>query len=276
MDNQKTVVSQHSINRRTNRHSKKITRTKNNGRLNTLLNVRSCFLVFILFIMPMKAFSQNNISDFQVTFKLSIKSKTYGNATLGKFANVFTKTETGYNVKTVTKTQGIAAIILGSNEQQTCDFSYDSNNNKATPTSYSGGTLKKEKYRVNFDWEKRTLQFENGESLDMPDGYILDVCSMPFAISLAQGRGLEEQTIYAVDAKQKRIRGYNVASSENEIVETPLGEMDTIKVVLQRELRPDRTLTFWLSTKHQYIPVKVENKRKSRTITMLVSEMSLL
>lgn len=266
MDNQKTVVSQ----RINNRSSKK------NIFLNALLNVRSCFLVLILFLMPMKAFSENNISDFEVTFKLSIKSKTYGNATLGKFTNVFTKTETGYNVNAVTKTQGIAAIILGSNEQQTCDFSYDADNNKATPTSYSGGTLKKEKYRVNYDWEKRTLQFENGESLDMPDGYILDVCSMPFAISLAQGKGLEEQTIYAVDAKQKRIRGYNVASSESEIVETPLGEMDTIKVVLQRELRPDRSLTFWLSTEHQYIPVKVENKRKSRTITMLVSEMSLL
>ena len=272
MSNQKTVVSQH----RSNQSLSKFGQTKKNGRLSSLLIPRSYFLIFILFIMPMKAFSQNNVSDFQVTFKLSIKSKTYGNATLGKFANVFTKTETGYNVKTVTKTQGIAAIILGSNEQQTCDFSYDSNNNKATPTSYSGGTLKKEKYRVNFDWEKRTLQFENGESLDMPDGYILDVCSMPFAVALAQGKGLEEQTIYVVEGKQKRIRGYNVASIESEIVETPLGQMDTIKVVLQRELRPDRSLTLWLSTEHQYIPVKVENKRKSRTLTMLVSEMSLL
>ena len=269
MSNQKTVDSQH----RSNQSLTKFGQTKKNGRLSSLLNARLCFLIFILFIMPMKAFSQNSTSDLVVTFKLSLKSKTYGSATLGKFANVFTKTETGYNVRAVTKTQGMAAIILGSNVQQTCDFSFDEDNNKATPTSYSGGTLKKEKYRVNFDWDKRTLQFENGESLDMPDGYILDICSMPFALALAQGKGLEEQTIYVVDGKQKRIRGYNVASSESEVVETPLGEIDTIKIVLQRELRPDRSLTLWLSTEHQYIPVKVENKRKSRTVTMLVSEM---
>ena len=244
---------------------------------NIVTTVQSCILLITLFILPMKTHSQSEstLTDLEVTFKLSLNSSTYGNATLGKFANVFTKTDTGYNVNAVTKAQGIAAIMIGSNEQQTCDFTYDPETYKATPINYAGGTLKKEKYRVNYDWEKRTLQFADGESLDMPDGYILDICSMPFAIALAQGKGLDQQTMYVVDGKKKRIRSYKLLSSSNEAIETTLGSKETLKIVLQREFRPERTVTLWLSIDDQYAPIKVEEKRKSRTITMNVSSMGV-
>ena len=218
---------------------------------------------------------ENPIEEVEVTLKIKLQSSTYGNATLGKLTNTFKKTETGYSVNSVTKAQGIAAIVIGSNEQQSCDFTFDHKTNIATPVSYSGGTIKKEKYRVNFNWEDRIFQFENGETLDMPDGYIMDVCSMPFAIALAQGKGLEEQTMYIIDGKKKRLRAYNLLSSSNETVETSLGTKETLKIVLQREHRPDRLITLWLSLDDQYTPVKVEEKRKSRTTTMLVSEVAV-
>lgn len=244
-------------------------------------------LLLALFLMPINSHSQNDenqsvdsqtinsIEEAEVTFKLSLKSSTYGNATLGKFTNTFKKTDTGYSVNSVTKVQGIAAIMIGSNEQQSCNFTFDHATNTATPVSYAGGTLKKEKYRVNFNWEDRTFQFDSGETLDMPDGYIIDICSMPFALALAQGRGLDKQTMYIIDGKKKRLRGYNLLSSDNETVETPFGLKETLKIVLQRELRPDRLLTLWLSLDDQFTPVKVEEKRKSRTTTMVVSELSV-
>ena len=244
-------------------------------------------LLITFFLMPLNSHSQdddtpsvnsdiqNTIEEVEVTFKLNLKSSSYGNATLGKFTNSFKKTETGYSVKSVTKVQGIAAIFIGSNEQQSCDFTFNHATNTATPVSYAGGTLKKEQYRVNFNWQDRTFEFESGETLDMPDGYIIDVCSMPFAAALAKGKGLDKQTMYIIDGKKKRLRAYKLVSSSNEIVETSLGDKETLKIVLQRELRPDRFLTLWLSLDDQYTPVKVEEKRKSRTITMVVSEISV-
>ena len=231
-------------------------------------------VIIALSIMPSKSFSQSDDIDVQITYKLSLRSTTYGNATLGKFTNTFKKTDAGYSVNAVTKAQGIAAIMIGSNEQQSCDFTFDQSALKATPVNYAGGTLKKEKYRVNFNWEDQIFQFGTDETLDMPDGYIIDNCSMPFALALAQGKGLADKTMYIIDGKKKRIRGYNLVSSDNEKIETPLGDMETVKVVLQRELRPDRQLTLWLSVNDQFMPVKVEEKRKSRTTTMLISEMS--
>jgi len=225
--------------------------------------------------MPMKsnADTTSKFNDVSITYKIKIQSKSYGNATLGKLTNTIKTTDQGFTVKSVTKTQGIAAILIGSNEQQSCDFIMQ--DNFAVPQRYVGGTIKKDQYEVGFNWSDKTITFADGESLDMPEGYIVDNCSMPFALALQKGQGLETQAMYIIDGKQKRIRGYSLLSSENESIETPLGVKDTTKIVLQRELRPDRTLTLWLSTEDQYVPVKMQDKRKSRTTTMTVSAINV-
>ena len=111
--------------------------------------MRCCALLMIMLLIPINSHSQNDenksiepkivnvIEEAEVTFKLSIKSATYGNATLGRFINTFTKTDTGYTVNSVTKAQGIAAIMIGSNEQQSCDFTFNHSTNTATPVNLS-------------------------------------------------------------------------------------------------------------------------------------------
>jgi len=209
------------------------------------------------------------LNSLSVTYKLSIVGKI--NATLGKILTTLELTDQGYSVKSVTKTQGMASIILGSNLQQSCDFVIE--NDWAKPINYRGGRVKKQEYDVSFDWENRKLSFEEGELLDMPDGYVVDNCMMPFAIAIQQGNNLDKRTMYVVDGNKKRIRGYKLRSSSQVSIETKLGLKDTIKLVLERELRPDRTLTLWLSPQDQFMPVKIEEKRKSRTTTMAVTEL---
>jgi len=232
------------------------------------------FTLLLLISANSQSQTVKKLESLVVTYKLSLRSSTYGNATLGKFTNTLTKTDTGYSVKSVTKTQGLAAILIGSNEQQSCDFSLESDGS-AIPMRYTGGTLKKDKYHVDFNWAERTLRFKDGEAFDMPEGYILDNCSMPFALALNQGKGLEGSNIYIVDGKKERVRGYNLVSSTEVEIETTLGTKNTLELVLQRESRPDRSLTLWLSIDDYYTPVKFEERRKHRTTTMVVSELKV-
>jgi len=97
---------------------------------------------------------------------------------------------------------------------------------------------------------------------------------MWFATALLKGELPENELVYVVDGKSKRIRGYKLRSRQNEVIPTPLGEKETVKMVLERELRPDRTLTFWLSKEDQYLPMRIEESRKSRTTTFEISELS--
>lgn len=224
-----------------------------------------------LLVVNMAASKAFALDPVEISYTLSMVSSTFGNATLGKIESTLTKTDSGYSVITVTKAQGMAAIIMGSNEQQICEF--DINEGRAVTKTYGGGRIGKSDYTVDFDWPERKVSFSTGETIDMPQGYVVDNCMMPFATAVLKGEGLSDESMYVVDGKKKRIRGYTLSSTTEEILDTVLGPQKTVKMVLAREFKPNVTFTFWLSTENQYLPLKIEEKRKSRTTTMVVNNL---
>lgn len=206
-----------------------------------------------------------------VAIEYKIRISRFGNAILGKVRSELSKTESGYSIKSVTKAQGMALLLMQSNLQESCEFEVI--DGRAVARSYKGGTLKKTEYSVNYDWDNRKINLSEQESLDMPQGYVVDNCIMWFAIALQKGQVPDGEQVYVVDGKSKRIRGYKLRSTGDETIETPLGDKSVVKLVFERELRPNRTLTFWLSKNEQFLPVKIEESRKSRTTTFEISKM---
>jgi len=232
----------------------------------------SSLALAVLILLQTQISQAQDLKSVSIAYTVSFASEKYGNATLGKFQTQLTATDQGYNVLSALKGQGIAAILMGSNYQESCDFVVEEG--RAISDSYSGGRKTLEDYQVGFDWQQRKINFSDGESLDMPKGYVVDNCNMPFAAALLKGEGLSEQPLYIVDGKQKRIRGYNLKDSSNEVLSTNVGDIETLKIVFERELLPERTITLWLSTENSYVPVKMEERRRKRTTTMLVDEIN--
>ncbi|NND00993.1 MAG: DUF3108 domain-containing protein [Gammaproteobacteria bacterium] len=210
------------------------------------------------------------LKPISIAYTVSLVSEKYGNATLGRAETTLRKTKQGYSVISATKAQGMAAILMGSNIQESCDFMVD--DGRAVSTTYAGGRSANNDYEVSFDWQERKINFSDGESLDMPQGYVVDNCNLPFATALLKGEGLSGETVYVVDGKKKRIRGYTLKSSDREILTTKFGDIDTLKIVLERELVPERTFTLWLSPENSYVPLKMEERRPSRATTMMVDQ----
>lgn len=213
------------------------------------------------------------LKPISIHYTVSFESEKYGSATLGKFQTQLSQTKEGdYSVMSALKGQGIAAILMGSNYQESCDFSIQ--DGRAISNNYAGGRKALEDYQVKFDWAERKIKFSDGESLDMPKGYVVDNCNMFFAAALLRGEGLSEQPLYIVDGKQKRIRGYNLRDTTNELLSTNLGDVNTLKIVLERELQPERTISLWLSPENSYMPLKMEEHRRKRTTTMIVDQIN--
>lgn len=215
-----------------------------------------------------------SLEPVSISYSIGLDSSKFGTATLGKIKTNLSKTDTGYSIESVTRFQGMAAIITGSNHQESCEFSVEEG--QAITHQYSGGRIGKNEYDVDFDWQTRKVNFSNKQSMDMPQGYVVDNCVMWFATALLKGKDLGKQILYVVDGNKKRIRGYKQRSSTAETIETKLGQKSVIKLVLERELRPDRTLTFWLSPDDQYLPLKIQESRKSRTTTFQIESLKLL
>ena len=223
--------------------------------------------------LPSTAGAAEILRPISIEYIVSLDSDKLGSATLGRTETALSKTATGYSVFSKTKAQGLAAIIIGSNEQQTCEFSVQQG--RAVSSNYAGGRSDSSDYRVTFDWPGRKISFNDGDTLDMPNGYVVDNCNMPFAAALLGENGLNGETMYVIDGRKKRIRGYKLASSSFENLETILGTTKTLKIVLSREIKPDRTFTFWLSPENGYVPLKMEEKRRSRTTTMMVNKIDI-
>lgn len=201
-----------------------------------------------------------------IRYEVGLQSSKLGNAKLGELETKLEITDGIATAKSVTKAQGLAAVLLGAGRVEECKFKID--HDLITVESYTGGTKEEKTYQVDFDWDSKKIRFSNQESLDILDGYTVDNCSFPFAATLSQGRGLEGKVIYVVDGLKSRVRGYLFESVGQENVTIPMGSFSTVKLVLRRELRPERSFTFWLSPEHGYLPIKMQEKRKSRTTTM--------
>ena len=216
------------------------------------------------------ALGKDNLVPVSIEYVVRLDHEKLGDATLGTTETTLTKTAAGYSVLTKTKAQGLAAIVIGSNEQQSCEFAVQ--DGKTVSLNYAGGRKDSNDYVLDFDWTSRKISFNSGDSLDMPPGYVIDSCNMPFAAALIHENGLNDEVLYVVDGRSKRIRGYKLKSSTTETIETSLGNKKTLKIVLEREFIPERTFTFWLAPEWGHVPLKMEEKRRSRTTTMTVSK----
>ena len=226
--------------------------------------------LFGAFAVPSLSLAESDLQPVSIEYIVRLDHEKLGNATLGRTETILTKNDSGYEVLTKTKAQGLAAIIMGSNEQQSCDFSIQKG--RVISNSYSGGREDSSDYKVDFDWEQRKIIFNSGDSLDMPQGYVVDSCNMPFAASLLYQQGDNDEVLYVVDGRNKRIRGYKLKSTSSESLETSIGKQETLKIVLEREFNPQRTFTIWVAPKWAYVPLKMEEKRRSRTTTMIVDK----
>ena len=209
------------------------------------------------------------IDSISLSYTIKLVGSKLGNATVGRLETTLTRYNNNYTSQSTTKAQGLAAILMGGDIHLNCEFRTEPG--LALSQKYAGGNKKADKFQVTYDWDTRKIIFSDGESLDMPPGYITDTCNMPFVVALLNEDHLSENVLYVLEGSEKRIRGYRHKSSNPETLETPLGAMETIKVTFEREFKPERTLSFWLSLEHDHVPIKIEDARSSRTITTLVN-----
>lgn len=252
--------------------------------INFLRKLALCTLITSCALLGL-AFAQenNSLKPLTIAYTINLVSEKYGNATLGKVETELNKTNDGYSVYSATKAQGIAAILMGSNYRETCRFHVEGG--RAISNAYSGGRKDLTDYNVDFDWKSRKIMFSDGESLDMPRGYVVDNCNILFAAALLAKKnmglsepknsalrddGLLEESLYIVDGKSRRIRGYKMKAVTQENLDTDFGNFNTLKIEFERELHPGRTLTFWLAPEYANIPLKMVERRRKRTTTFLV------
>lgn len=224
------------------------------------------YLVTILATLPFlwnSAVAEGLPDSMELIYKVSL-----GVAELGNLISTLERKDDVYEVTAETRAEGMASILLGGTVRELCRFSTD--NNVLTPESYRIMREGKEAFdrTVSFDWDERKVMFSNGMNLVISDGYIVDNCSIPYALIVGGASTFEQRTLHIVGGK--KIRRFENLSITEETVTTPLGEFDTLRIEQVRFDRPDRKLNIWLAPDKHNLPVKIVEQRKSRPDTTMV------
>lgn len=211
-------------------------------------------------------------ADSQVKLSYSV---VWNGSNLGQVETTIKQQDATFEVASITKAEGMASIWLGGDLIQSCQF--ETRDNMIYSSQFVSKKEGKNSYAniIKYDWPNQKITFNEEPAFDMPSGYILDNCNFHFAAAYTAQEKLRNNTIYVLDGKKKRIRGYIFKSSSEEKLITPVGDFATTKIVLQRELDPAKTFTFWISNEKPYFPLKMMDQRKSGKRILLIQRMDL-
>ena len=132
------------------------------------------------------------------------------------------------------------------------------------------GFGRRRNYEMDFDWgspvEVTTTSEERGEApeekrQEVPED-ILDELTMLLASRCLLHEGREEyvvDTIYGT-----RVREHAVAVVDQERLNTPVGEMDTLVIKKQRDEDSDRHTMFWVAPELDYMLIRARHQESPR------------
>ena len=223
----------------------------------------------VLFLLGIAGTSQFTLAQSLPDSLELIYEVSLGVAELGSLSSKLTKKqEDFYEVTAETRAEGMASILLGGTVRETCSFTV--NENAVVPNSYRIVREGRDAFdrSAEFIWDERSVQLSNGEKVVIPEGYIVDNCSIPYAYMIGGAEIFENRNVHIVGGS--KVRQFEHIGLSEDRVTTPLGEFDTVKIEQVRFERPDRKLTVWLAPEKNNLPVKIVEQRSSRPDTTML------
>lgn len=191
-----------------------------------------------------------------------------GIAELGSLSSKMTKKADYYEVVSETRAEGMASILLGGTVREICRFNV--NDNAIKPEHYRIIREGRDAFdwSVSFNWDERRVLFSAGNSVVLSKGYILDNCSVPYALMAGGASIVRQRSLHIVGGK--RVRQFKNLNVSEEQISTPVGDFQAIKIEQVRFDRPDKRLTFWIAPERNNLLVKIVEQRKSRPDTTML------
>lgn len=142
---------------------------------------------------------------------------------------------------------------------------FQSNGESILPLSYlyqrTGG--KKEKYlHLDFDWQKQRVHINDKNQpwkLHIPEN-TLD--KLVYQLALMSDLGSDKTQFSYQIADGGKIKTYQINTLETELVSTPLGEVQAVKLIRLRNKPSGRQTILWCAPALHYLPVKLEHTEK--------------
>lgn len=175
-----------------------------------------------------------------------------------------------YIYRSESRTTGLAAVFRDDHIVEQSQWRVIGRQLYPLDYSYVRTGKKDREVMIHFDWDKDLITSQvNNITWETPlESGVLDKLLYQYAIMRDLQNGHFPETYMIADGG-KKMQPYYFNRMGEEKVNTPLGDLDTIKV---QNTKPDnvRKLIFWCAPELKYLPVKIEHTEKDGGVTTAV------
>lgn len=222
---------------------------------------------YILFFCLAHAATAADIPDFSANYQVELNG-----IQAGELKRSLTSEANGLRrFQSVSQAKGVFSFFKPDVIEETSIWKLSQG--RVTPQQYlyqrSGGK-KEKKLSMRFDWTQKQVKIDDKKhpwTLELETG-VLD--KLVYQISLMRDLATGAREVNYRIADGGRLKTYNIRVLAEEIISTPLGDINTVKLTRERDHDSDRETTLWCAPALDYLPVKLEHVEDGTTFTALL------
>lgn len=218
------------------------------------------------FIMLMPLGIAQPLEDYSANYQIEVNGIAAGELT----QQLETLTDGLHRFRSVSKAKGIFAMFKRDTVKETSLWTLAEQQVKPHQYLYQRIGGKKDKYlRMDFDWpnaqihiDDKVYPWELAVDQDTLEKHVYQV-----QLRLDLQKQPDQAVFHYAIADGGHIKHYQIEKLEQEVISTPLGKIQTVKLKRQRDRDSDkdRETTLWCAPELNYLPIKVEHIEKDGT-----------
>lgn len=222
----------------------------------------SRIVTFLLFLCLPHWLLAQELPDFSANYRVKLNGMS-----AGELKRELTTTPAGMRKFTSqSQAKGVFAFFKPDLVEEISIWQW--NDNSIRPQSYlyqrTGG--KKEKYLIlDFNWEKQQVKIDDKKQTWALDVEPNTLDKLVYQLALMSDLEQQKEELNYQIADKRKLRTYNIVIVGTEVINTPLGKIETIKLKRQHVSGKQRQTTLWCAPELHYLPVKIEHIEKDGT-----------
>lgn len=226
----------------------------------------SMLMIPPLAVMAAAAASAQVPNRIELTYEVS-----WNGMKIGKSTEKFEHDSRQFKIVSDTATTGLAAMLRKVSIH--VESSGSIVKGLLQPLSYSEERTKKPRRSAAFDWTKRQIILNSGQGpqvLALPDHPVFDRASFGWSFAFSPPTAREGK-IGMTDGR--KLSEYRYAVLGSEMITTPAGSFEALRVRKIQEDGDTRGFEVWLAIRKHHLPVRVMFKDDDDTVDSIVSKL---
>lgn len=209
-----------------------------------------------------------DLAPFEVVFEVGNNLITAGTATL-----LLEKKEDTWRYSLTTKPRGVFKLAGKGNISEVSTFNTVETEDQLElqPQTYQFRQDKERRRAVDatFDWETKIINhvYRGNEVKDTFTDPVLDRLTVTLLIMNSLRNDFERTELPIFDTG--RIKAVEFVASGSESLKTPLGNIETLKVMNRNASGGSRETTTWFAPALNYLPIKIEHRKRGELVARL-------